>query len=190
MNKMIYKSVLPIGVALFVLCSCTGNNGANQQQVAVPVPQEQPVQAPVADTAHAPAQTADPAAAAADPAAAAPTPQSLPAAITAFVKQHFPNATIVGVEPDYDHGGLEYDVYLSDGTQVDFDANNQWDQVESMRGVPAAFIPKAIATYVRGNYRNLAITKINKEYHGYEIELANGLDLTFDRSGRFLGMDD
>lgn len=189
MNKMIFKSVLPIGVALFALCSCTGNNGANQQQVAVPVPQEQPVQAPVADTAQAPAQTADPAAA--DPAAAAaPTPQSLPAAITAFVKQHFPNATIVGVEPDYDHGGLEYDVYLSDGTQVDFDANNQWDQVESMRGVPAAFIPKAIATYVRGNYRNLAITKINKEYHGYEIELANGLDLTFDRSGRFLGMDD
>ena len=125
-----------------------------------------------------------------DPAAAAPTAQSLPGAITSFIKQHFPNATIVGVEPDYDHGGLEYDVYLSDGTQVDFDANNQWDQVESMRGVPAFFIPKAIASYVRGSYQNMVITKINKEYHGYEIELANGLDLNFDRSGRFMGMDD
>jgi hypothetical protein len=36
----------------------------------------------------------------------------------------------------------------------------------------------------------MAITKINKEYHGYEIELANGLDLNFDRSGNFMGMDD
>ena len=68
--------------------------------------------------------------------------------------------------------------------------NNQWDQVESMRGVPAFFIPKAISNYVRSNYRNLAITKVNKEYHGYEIELANGMDLNFDNSGRFLGMDD
>jgi len=67
---------------------------------------------------------------------------------------------------------------------------NQWDQVESMRGVPAFFIPKAISNYVRSNYRNLAITKVNKEYHGYEIELANGMDLNFDNSSRFLGMDD
>ena len=34
------------------------------------------------------------------------------------------------------------------------------------------------------------ITKINKELHGYDIELANGMELSFDRSGRFLGMDD
>ncbi len=122
--------------------------------------------------------------------AAAATPQSLPEAITAFIKQHFPNATIAGVEPDYDHGGLEYDVYLSDGTQLDFDANNQWEKVESMKGVPAFFIPKAIASYVKSSYQNMVITKINKEYHGYEVELNNGLDLSFDNSSRFLGMDD
>ena len=175
--------VLISGVALFALFSCGGNDGSNQQQAVVPVTQQQPVQAAPVDSTMAQPQ-------AQDPAAAAPTAQSLPGAITSFIKQHFPNATIVGVEPDYDHGGLEYDVYLSDGTQVDFDANNQWDQVESMRGVPAFFIPKAIASYVRGSYQNMVITKINKEYHGYEIELANGLDLNFDRSGRFMGMDD
>ena len=128
----------------------------------------------------------------AQPQAAAPatTAQALPEAITTFLKQHFPNATVAGVEPDNEHGGLEYDVYLNDGTQVDFDTNNQWEKVESMKGVPAALVPKAIATYVKGNYQNLAITKINKEYGGYEIELANGMDLKFDGSGRFMGMDD
>ncbi len=179
-----YFKVLSIGVILFTLWSCSGNNGADQQQVAVPTVEQQPVQAAPVDSMAQPqtqAATAD---------AAATTAQGLPDAITAFIKQQFPNATIAGVEPDHDHGGLEYDVYLNDGTQIDFDANNQWDQVESMRGVPAFFIPKGVANYVRSNYQNVAITKINKEYHGYEIELANGVDLNFDRSGNFMGMDD
>ena len=182
MNKMYFK-VLSIGVALFALWSCGGNNNdAYQQQVSVPA-QQQPVQAAPVDSAMA----QDPAQAQAAPAT---TVQGLPDAITAFIKQHFPNAQVVGVEPDHDHGGLEYDVYLNDGTQIDFDANNQWDQVESMKGVPAFFIPKGIANYVRSNYQNTVITKINKEYNGYEVELNNGIELRFDGSGRFLGMDD
>ena len=179
-----YFKVLSIGVVMFALWSCSGNNDA-QQQVAVPTVEQQPVQAAPADSAMAQAQ--DPAQAQAAPAANA---QALPDAITAFIKQQFPNATVVGVEPDHDHGGLEYDVYLSDGTQLDFDANNQWEKVECMKGVPAFFVPKAIASYVKGTYQNVAITKINKELHGYDIELANGMELSFDRSGRFLGMDD
>lgn len=188
MNKM-YSKVLSLGVIVFALWSCGGNNDAAQQQVVVPAQQEQPVQpaqAAPADTVMAQPQ----AQAQAQKAAPAVNAQSLPQAITSFIKQHFPSVSIVGVEPDYDNGGLEYDVYMSDGTQIDFDANHQWDQVESMRGVPAFFVPRAIASYVKGNYQNLAITKINKEYYGYEIELVNGLDLNFDRSGRFMGMDD
>ena len=85
---------------------------------------------------------------------------------------------------------MEYDVYLNDGTQLDFDANNQWETIESRgKGVPAVFIPKAIATYVKSNYQ-LPIVKIHKEHFGYEIELNNGMELSFDRSGQFMGMDD
>lgn len=175
------KKLLSAGVVVLALCSCTSNNDANQQQAVVPVPQEQPVQAAPADTTMAQPQ--------ANPQAAAATAQALPEAITTFIKQQFPNATIAGIEPDHEHGGLEYDVYLSDGTQIDFDANNQWEKVES-RAVPAYFIPKAIATYVSSNYQNMAITKIKKEYNTYELELVNGMDLVFDRSGRFMGMDD
>ena len=99
MNKMYFK-VLSIGVVMFALWSCSGNNDA-QQQVAVPTVEQQPVQAAPADTAMAQAQ--DPAQAQTAPSANA---QALPDAITAFIKQQFPNATVVGVEPDHDHGGL------------------------------------------------------------------------------------
>lgn len=172
---------MSIGAVLFTLFSCTGNNNADQQQAVVPTVQEQQVQAPPVDSTQAQPQAAAPATA---------TP-AVPEAVAAFVKQYFPNTTIAGVEIDNDHGGTEYDVYLSDGTQIVFDANNQWDKVENhTTGVPAALIPQAIATYVKNNYPNLAITKIDREFRGYDIELANGLDLNFDKSGRFMGIDD
>ena len=157
-----------------MVCRLQRHSWAYQQQV--PVTQEQPVQAAPVDSTTAQPQAA--------------TAQTLPEAITTFLKQHFPNATITGVEPDQDHGGLEYDVYLNDGTELDFDANNQWETIECRaKAVPATFIPKAIATYVKGNYQ-LPIVKIHKEHFGYEIELSNGLDLNFDHSGQFMGMDD
>lgn len=189
MNKMHIK-VLSLGVALFTLVACTGNNNDaayQQQQVPVATDQQQPAQAAPVDSTMP--QTQDPAQAQAQPNAAAA--QSLPEGITTFIKQNFPNATITGVEPDHDHGGMEYDVYLNDGTELDFDANNQWETIESRgKGVPAAFIPKAIATYVKSNYQNMSIVKIHKEHFGYEIELPNGLELSFDRQGHFMGMDD
>ena len=146
MRKMNLK-VLSIGVVLFTLWSCSGNNDA-QQQAAMPPVQEQQMQTPPVDTAQA--QAANQAQA---QAATAANAQSLPAPITDFI-------------------------------------NNQWEKVESMKGVPAFFIPQGISSYVKSNYQNLAITKINKELHGFDVELANGMELTFDRSGRFLGMDD
>ncbi len=181
--------VLSIGVTLFALASCTGNNNdaAYQQQVPVTTAQQQPAQVAPVDSTLAQPQAQDPAQAQ----AAAANAQSLPEGITTFIKQNFPNASIVGVEPDHDHGGMEYDVYLNDGTELDFDANNQWETIESRgKGVPAAFIPKAIATYVKSNYQNTPIAKIHKEHYGYEIELTNGMELSFDRQGRFMGMDD
>lgn len=188
MKKMYFK-VLSIGVALFALASCTGNNNDayQQQQVPVATAEQQPAQTAPVDSTMAQAQ--DPAQAQAQPAAAAA--QSLPDGITSFIKQNFPSASIVGVEPDNEHGGLEYDVYLNDGTELDFDTNHQWETIDChTKAVPAAFVPKGIASYVKSNYQNMPIVKIHKEHYGFEIELSNGMELNFDRQGRFMGMDD
>ena len=179
MKKFSYIIALAVGMCLM---ACTGNNNQQwqqqQQQAPAPTAQQQPAQAPAAD-------------AQAQPAAPAATPQALPEASNTFIKQHFPNATVVGVEPDSDHGGLEYDVYLNDGTQIDFDPNNQWETIECRNpSVPANFIPQAIATHIKSNYQNMPVVKIDKKYNYYEIELSNGLELRFDQSGHFLGIDD
>lgn len=156
------------GLALAALCSLAfiscNNSGNNRQQAA----------ATAASAQTQPAQA-----------------QALPQEITAFINKHFPGATIAGVEPDNEFGGVEYDVHLNDGTEVDFDKNNQWEQVDCKgKAVPAALIPTNIANYVKTNYQAVAIAKIDKKnYGGYEIELANGMELKFDASGKFVGVD-
>ena len=179
MKKQSIKMLSIACLAVVALMACTGNNGANQQQTTVPAAQ-QPAQASVNAT-QPQAQTQAPVA----------SPQAVPEAVNAFVQQYFAGATIVNVDADSEYGGVEYDVILNDGTEIEFDRNNQWDNVDChVKAVPAALVPQAIANYVNTNYQAVPITKIDKDAYGYEIELANGLDLKFDTSGRFLGIDD
>lgn len=175
--------LLALALCVAVFASCNGGGDAQQQPVAAtPNAQEQMAPQPAADTTmasqqvpqQAPAQTA-----------------ALPEPITTFLKQYFPGATVAGVETDNEYGGLEYDVYLNDGTEVDFDARNQWEKVDChTKAVPAALVPSAIASYVKANYQSLPITKIDNNRYGYDIELSNGLELKFNANGQFMGIDD
>ena len=39
-------------------------------------------------------------------------------------------------------------------------------------------------------FPNAEIVKIDKERHGYDIELSNDIELKFNKKGAFMGMDD
>ena len=84
----------------------------------------------------------------------------------------------------------DYEVYLANGTKVEFTLQGDWKEVRCAGGVPAAIVPAAISKYVKTNYANAAIVKIDKKYSGYEVELNNGLELKFDTKGKFLAIDD
>ena len=86
---------------------------------------------------------------------------------------------------------MEHDVTLNDSTEIDFDANKQWNKVECKAGaVPEKIVPQAIATYAKDNYQGQAIIEIDKnDKGGYEIKLANGVELKFDEAGKFLSVD-
>lgn len=85
----------------------------------------------------------------------------------------------------------EYEVVLTDGTEISFDAKGNWDNVEVAKdkAVPSAFIPKAISDYVGKNQPGQKIIGIDKEGSGYEVELTNGVELKFDKSGAFVRYD-
>ncbi len=118
-------------------------------------------------------------------------PTELPVPITTFIQQNFPGQTISFAQKDWEWFSDQYDITLADGTQVSFDTSNVWDKVEShMTPIPAALVPAPIATYLNTNFPAVAIVKIDKERYGYEVELANDLELKFNQQGALMEMDD
>lgn len=173
---MKHFSFFAIALCAVMFVSC--NNNSDQQPATG---QATPSNANVDQ--QAPAQQA--------PAQAAPqaAPQAgVTAAVTDFINKNFPGTTIAGQDPDNDG---EIEIYLSDGTQVEFAPNNEWKTVKCPgKAVPAALVPQAIANYVKSNFQSALITKIDKKYGSYEIELNNGAELHFAADGSFVGYDD
>ena len=112
-------------------------------------------------------------------------------AITKFVEQYFPKATIQMVMPDED----DIDVVLNDYTKIEFRLNNEWKKVDcehstTYTSVPAELVPEQITAYVNTNFPNTAIKKLEKKFRGWEIELSNRLEIKFNNSFKVTEIDD
>ena len=112
-------------------------------------------------------------------------------AITQFVTQHFPDATVQMVMPDDD----DIDVVLNDYTKIEFRRNNEWKKVDcehstTFTAVPTTLVPEQITAYVTTNFPNTIIKKLEKNFRSWEIELNNGLELKFNSNFKVLEIDD
>ena len=112
-------------------------------------------------------------------------------AITQFVTQYFPEATIQMVMPDED----DIDVVLNDYTKIEFKLNNEWKKVDCEHAtkfisVPATLVPEQITAYVNANFPNTIIKKLEKKFFGCEIELSNGLEVKFNNNFKVTKVDD
>ena len=117
--------------------------------------------------------------------------KKIPAGAQDFIKQYFPDTSVVLVEIDEEDDEMEYSVWLNDGTKVDFDMQGDWKRVARKKtGVPANLIPTAIAQYMKENHSEAAVFKLSKKDYGYKIELSTDIALKFNEQGQFLTMDD
>lgn len=115
----------------------------------------------------------------------------LPKAAQSVLSKNF-KAGVSVVKIDKDFGRVsEYEVILTNGTEITFDRDGNWKNVEvgGNATIPSAFIPSQIADYVRANMSGKKIVGIEKERSGYEVELSNGIDMKFDKNGQFVRYD-
>ena len=112
--------------------------------------------------------------------------QQLPQKAQQFINTHFSGVEVLSATVDDD-----YEVYLANGTKVEFTMQGEWKEVKCPgAAVPAAIIPAAISKYVKANFPNTIIVKIDKKYSGYEVELNTDIELKFDKNGNLVGIDD
>lgn len=119
------------------------------------------------------------------------TPEQLPDNIKVFLEQTFPGKPITYIEKELELTGNQFDVVLSDGTRVEFDTDKVWNKVEGTINspVPTVLIPPAVLTHIQTNYPDALIIKIDLENYGCEVELANGLELKFNKQGALMEVD-
>ena len=116
----------------------------------------------------------------------------LPEAAREVIEQNF-NAAINHIRIGKDFGRIrEYDVVMTDGTEIYFDKHGNWKEIEVGRGssVPATLFPTPISTFVKENQKKVNVTGIEKKAYGYEVELSNGIDIQFTPKGKFIRYDD
>ncbi|MGQ8869762.1 PepSY-like domain-containing protein [Myroides sp. TSA_177.3] len=118
------------------------------------------------------------------------TKNELPKKALAFMDTHFNGKTIQTVEKDADFLSVSYKVTFADRIEIEFDKGGEWDEVDGNRNpLPTSFILEPIVTYVKTNYPEAHIIKIEKETRLYEVKLDNGLELEFSTSGAFKRID-
>lgn len=120
--------------------------------------------------------------------------EQVPDAVLAYIAANYPAATILSIETESeDDNAVTYEVYLSDGTEVYFDADGNFLLDETSTDsddsdVVVTDLPQAILDYVAANYPDAVIESANGEDNGaIEVELSTGLDLYFDADGNFIG---
>ena len=119
-------------------------------------------------------------------------PEQLPAPVKTFVQQTFPGQAITFAQKDLELTGWKYEVFMANGTHIEFDTDDMWDKVEGSmtQPVPMALIPAPIATHLQANFPGAAVTKIDKESFGYEVELSTGVEMKYNAQGALMEMDD
>lgn len=110
---------------------------------------------------------------------------ALPAKAQTLLSQHFNGQKVMlGVV------SRSYDVVLQNGTKLEFDKKGNLTEIDCKQAtVPDQLIPQAIKNYLMANYAGQSVKKIEMNKNEYEVELANGLDLTFNKHFQLIDID-
>lgn len=112
--------------------------------------------------------------------------EQLPQNAQTFINTYFKNLTVSNILKDKS----EYEVYFTNGTQVEFDRHGEWTDVDCKTNpIPHGIVP-IIETYVLNHFPQNYIVEVSRDNRGYDVELNNGLDLIFSKDFEFIRLDD
>ena len=120
------------------------------------------------------------------------TREELPEQAQMFLTQHFEGIEILYAKADRDMGVvMSYDVVLEGGVKIEFNRSGDWTSVDCERDeVPNGVLPQEVLDYVTKRFAGAYVVEIERGLMGYEVKLSNDIDLEFDKSGKFLRIDD
>lgn len=114
----------------------------------------------------------------------------LPVKAQTVLSQHFNNQKVTFASIESGIIDKNYDVVLQNGTKLEFDKKGNVTEIDCKQGaVPEKLIPQAIRTYLQENYFGQTVRKIEFNKNEYELELSNGIDITFNKHFQVIDID-
>ena len=114
----------------------------------------------------------------------------LPATAQTLLSKHFKGQKVMLATIESGVVSRSYDVVLRNGTKLEFDKKGNLTEIDCKQGiVPSQLIPQPIKNYLKENYRGEAVRKIELNKKEYEVELTNGIDLTFNKHFQLIDID-
>lgn len=115
---------------------------------------------------------------------------ALPAKAQTLLSQHFNGQKVMLATIETGVINKTYDVVLQNGTKLEFDKKGNLTEIDCKQAtVLDQLIPQAIKNYLMANYAGQSVKKIEMNKNEYEVELANGLDLTFNKHFQLIDID-
>ena len=115
---------------------------------------------------------------------------ALPAKAQTLINNHFNGQKVMLATIESGVVSRSYDVVLKNGTKLEFDKRGNLTEIDCKQGiVPDQLIPQAITNYLKENYEGQSVRKIEINRKEYEVELTNGLDLTFNKHFQLIDID-
>lgn len=114
----------------------------------------------------------------------------LPAQAQNILKQYgVTNRGIIQTAKDGDGFSVEYEVKGADLSEWEFNAMGKLTGVECASGVPFDLLPLPIQDYITLNHPEATIIEYKIEKKRTEITLKDGLELKFDKEGKFISQE-
>ena len=114
----------------------------------------------------------------------------LPAKAQTLLSKHFKGQKVMLATIESGVISRSYDVVLRNGTKLELDKKGNLTEIDCKQGiVPDQLIPQAINNYLKENYEGQSVRKIEINRKEYEVELTNGLDLTFNKHFQLIDIE-
>lgn len=118
--------------------------------------------------------------------------KKLPVTARTFISTYFTKAQVSHIKIESElFQTKKYEVLLTDRTEIDFDRNGEWIEVDCDHArVPLGLIPPYISEYLKNNFPDAFVVKIERKRREIEVDLNNDYSLTFNFKGELIKIDD
>ena len=118
------------------------------------------------------------------------SPEQLPQKAQNIISKAFPDTKIKKANIERRASLIQYEVKLEGGVKLQFRKDGGLTECECTKEpVPDILIPSKIGTFIKKEYPESNIMRIEHDSKLYEIDLDDGIELSFNSSYRLIDID-